>query len=149
MTKEARGTVAVFGSAVGYSTLPILAKLSLAEGVRVLPMVAWRFLVATAALWLLLALTRRHVPPRTRWPSLLALGVLYAVNATAYLAALQWVSASLASLVFFSYPAVVIVLAAVFLGEQLSRPRVLATLIAISGCASQPTEAPPRSPTTR
>lgn len=135
MTKEARGTAAVFGSAVGYSTLPILAKLALAEGVRVLPMVAWRFLVATAALWLLIALTRRHVPPRRRWPSLLALGVIYAVNATAYLAALQWVSASLASLVFFIYPAVVIVLAAVFLGEQLSRPRVLATLIAISGCA--------------
>ena len=135
MTKEARGTAAVFGSAVGYSTLPILAKLALAEGVRVLPMVAWRFLVATAALWLLIALTRRHVPPRRRWPSLLALGVIYAVNATAYLAALQWVSASLASLVFFIYPAVVIVLAAVFLGEQLSRPRVLGTLIAISGCA--------------
>jgi len=31
MTKEARGTAAVFGSAVGYSTLPILAKLALAE----------------------------------------------------------------------------------------------------------------------
>ena len=100
MTKEARGTVAVFGSAVGYSALPILAKLALSEGVRVLPMVAWRFLVATAALWLLIALTRRHIPPWKRWPSLLALGVLYAVNATAYLAALQWVPASLASLVF-------------------------------------------------
>lgn len=134
MTKEARGTLAVFGAAIGYSSLPILAKLALAEGVRVLPMVAWRFLVAAAALCLLIALTGRQLPPRARWPSLLALGVLYAINATAYLAALQWVSASLASLVFFTHPAVVIVLAAIFLGERLSRQRVLATVLAISGC---------------
>jgi drug/metabolite transporter (DMT)-like permease len=135
VTRETRGTLAVFGSAAGYSSLPILGKLALAEGVRVLPMVAWRFLIASAALWLLIALGHRRLPARGRWLPLGALGVLYAVNATAYLAALQWVSASLASLVFFTYPAVVIVLAAVFLGEPLSRPRLLATVLAMSGCA--------------
>ena len=134
-SSETRGTLAVFGAAVGYSSLPILAKLALAEGVRVLPMVAWRFVVAAAALWLLIALTRRHVPPWEKWPALAGLGVLYAANATAYLAALQWVSASLATLVFFTYPAVVIALAAVFFGEPLGRPRVLATVLALSGCA--------------
>lgn len=135
MSRELRGILAIFGSAIGYSHLPTLGKLALAEGVRVLPMVAWRFILASAVLWLFIGVTRRAAPPRDRWPALLALGALYGVNATAYLASLQWISASLASLVFFTYPAVVIVLAAVFLGEPLTRPRVTATLLAIAGCA--------------
>lgn len=135
MSRELRGILAIFGSAIGYSHLPTLGKLALADGVRVLPMVAWRFILASAVLWLFIGVTRRAAPPRDRWPALLALGALYGVNATAYLASLQWVSASLASLVFFTYPAVVIVLAAVFLGEPLTRPRVTATLLAIAGCA--------------
>lgn len=135
MTREIRGTLAIFGSALGYSSLPILAKLALAEGVRVLPMVAWRFVAASAVLWIVIAVTHRRVPTRPQWSRLLMLGLLYAVNATAYLAALQWVTASLATLLFFTYPAVVIVLAAAFFGEPLTRPRVLATFLAIAGCS--------------
>ncbi len=135
MTREIRGTLAIFGSALGYSSLPILAKLALAEGVRVLPMVAWRFVAASAVLWIVVAVTHRRVPTRPQWSRLLMLGILYAVNATAYLAALQWVTASLATLLFFTYPAVVIVLAAAFFGEPLTRPRVLATVLAIAGCS--------------
>ncbi len=135
MTREVRGTLAVFGAAIGYSFLPILAKLALAEGVLLLPMVAWRFVTASAAIWLLMGATRRPAPSRPTWPGLVGLGLLYAVNATAYLAALQWLSASFASLVFFTYPVVVIALAALFLGERLTRPRMLATLLAVSGSA--------------
>lgn len=135
MTKEVRGTLAVFGAALGYCFLPILAKLALAEGVRLIPMVTWRFVIASATIWLLMAVTRRAAPRRQAWPGLVGLGLLYAVNATAYLSALQWLSASFASLVFFTYPIVVIGLAALFLGERLTRQRMLATLLAVGGCA--------------
>lgn len=98
-------------------------------------MVAWRFVSASIAIWLLLWARRRPVPSRAIWPALCGLGLVYAGNATAYLAALQWLSASLASLLIFTYPVVVIVLAAVFLGERLTRPRMLATVMAVAGCA--------------
>lgn len=131
---DRRGTLAVLAAAACYATLPILVKLALAAGARIWPLVAWRFLIGSALVWLYIALGRRPLPPAAAAPALLGLGALYACNALAYLVGLQWVPAATASLLFYSYPAVVVLLAAVFLRERLGRRRLLALLLALSGC---------------
>ena len=118
--EERRGAAAILVSAVGYGFTGILAKLALDAGVRVLPLVAWRFFLAAALVWLVLALRRRPVAPVRRWPPLLGLGLLYSIDALAFIAALQWVPVATAVLVFYVYPVVVVLLAAAFLGERLT-----------------------------
>jgi drug/metabolite transporter (DMT)-like permease len=135
MRAEAKGTLAILGSSLGYATLPVLAKMALDAGVEVLPLLAWRFLIGAALVWVVLVATRRPMPPRTILPPLLGLGALYATNSFAFMAGLVWIPASLASLVFFTYPAVVVLLARVFVGEPLTGRRLTALVLALMGCA--------------
>ena len=134
MRSERLGTIAILVASVGYATIPILLKLALEAGAAIWPLIAWRFLIGAAAVWLFMLVARRQLPSRRRVPALVLLGILYAGNATAFLVGLQWVPAATASLVFFTYPAVVVVLSRVFLGEPLTRRRVLAAALALFGC---------------
>ena len=133
--EERRGTAAILVSAACYGFLSILGKLALGSGVDVLPLAAWRFLIGAALVWIALAARRRPLPPLRRWPGLAALGFLYAIDSLGYLAALQWVPASTAVLLFYVYPVVVVLLAALFLGERLTRRKLFATGAALAGCA--------------
>jgi drug/metabolite transporter (DMT)-like permease len=133
--EERRGTAAILIAAASYGFLGVFVKLALEAGVDVLPLAAWRFLLGAAVVWLLLAARRRPLPPLSRWPGLAGLGVLYAVDALAFIVALQWVPASTAVLVFYVYPVAVVFLAAAFLGERLTPKKLAATGAALAGCA--------------
>ena len=122
-------------AAMSYGFLSVMVKLALDAGVDVLPLAAWRFVLAAATVWLLLAARRRPIPRLEAWPALAGLGLLYAIDSLAYVAALQWVPAATAVLLFYVYPVVVVLLAAVFLGERLTPHKLAATAIAIVGCA--------------
>lgn len=135
MRPELKGTLAVLGSAACYSSLAICVKLALGDGARILPLVAWRFLVGAALLWGLVGAGGRRLPPWTSVPVLLGLGALYAGDALAALGGLVWVPAATASLLFYTYPAMVVLLAAVFLGERVTRRRVTSLVLALLGCA--------------
>lgn len=135
MTEERKGTLAVVSAAVGYGFLAVLIKLALEAGAGVVPLATWRFAIAGVFVWILLAARRRPGPPRAAWPKLVGLGAIYAVNALAFIAALQWVPAATATLVFYAYPVVVVLLAGVFLGERLTRHRIAGMALAFVGCA--------------
>jgi drug/metabolite transporter (DMT)-like permease len=133
--EERRGTAAILVSAVAYGFTGVLAKLALDAGVRVLPLAAWRFLLAAALVWLALLARRRPRAPVGRWPALAGLGLLYSIDALAFIAALQWVPVATAVLLFYVYPVVVVLLAAAFLGERLTPRKLIATALALLGCA--------------
>ena len=130
-----RGFLAVFVASLGYGALPIFAKLAFAEGVEVLPLLAWRFLIGSALVWAFVLAAGRPRPPRAHVPGLCLLGVLYAANATLYMLGLDRLPASLATLVLFSYPAMTVLLARVWIGERLTPRRILALALATAGCA--------------
>lgn len=125
----------MLGAAAGYGALPVLVKLALGEGARIWPLVAWRFLVAAVLVWAYLALRGRRVPSPGRLPGLFGLGLLYAVTGAAFLASLERLAAGTATLIFFTYPAVVLLLGVLFLGERLTPARAGALVLAVAGCA--------------
>ena len=127
--------LAILFSCLGYGFMPILAKLALAEGIEVLPILAWRFGIGAGLVWLMVFSTGRSLPARSQVAGLMGLGVLYASNATSYLLGLTRVSASLASMVFFTYPIVTVLLSRIWIGEPLTRRRVVALGLATAGCA--------------
>lgn len=135
MRNETRGTLAILGSSLGYGGLAVLAKIALDRGVDVVPLLAWRFMVAASILWIVTLATGRRLPGRRHARNIVLLGVLYSANSVAFMIGLDRIPAGLASLVFFTYPAVVVLLSRVFLAEPLTRRRVLSLLLATAGCS--------------
>lgn len=128
------GLLLCLASAAGFGSMPVLAKVVYQAGGSVTTMLAVRFVLAAAALWLIAAVV--HAPPLPRRTTLVALGlgaVGYTLESGLFFAGLQHMDASLASLIFYVYPALVTVLAVLLGREQPTQRRVVALTLACSG----------------
>ncbi|MBI3287711.1 MAG: EamA family transporter [Chloroflexi bacterium] len=130
------GQALILLAAAGFGSLAIFAKYAYAEGFGVAWLLALRFLVAAGVSWLVAF--RQGIPPR--YPlitliGLLALGVLYVGNASLFFLALERIPASWASLLFYTYPALVTMVAVLRLRESLSTTRWIALVAAMLGTA--------------
>ncbi len=109
------GVLLVIVSAASFGSGALFAKPVYADGVGWLTLLAWRFGIAAALSWAWLLLDRgrqaglRRID-RRQLTVALVLGVVYLGNSSTYYAALETVSASLAALVVYIYPAIVAVL---------------------------------------
>jgi drug/metabolite transporter (DMT)-like permease len=125
-------------SAFGFSTLAILAKLAYAEGLSMTAFLSLRF--AGAALLLLIALGVRRgraaVPEPRLLLALFLLGAVgYFAQASLYFLSLQRLSASLASVLLYIYPAFVALTVWVVEGRRPTRREGLAMALALTGAA--------------
>jgi len=127
-------------SAFAFGSGALFAKPVYAEGVGWHTLMAWRFLVgATLAwAWLLVNARSRAGLRRMRRRDVavaLALGVLYTANSGTYFAGLETVSASLAALIVYVYPAIVAVIS-LQVGRALRGRRAWGALaLALAGVA--------------
>jgi drug/metabolite transporter (DMT)-like permease len=140
---ETRGLTLVALSTVAYGILPILGKVAYGAGVAVMPLLAWRYVVAAA---FLLALERGPRPPLGERVRLWAIGSVFVVNSIAYFRALERIPASVTALVLYTYPVIVALLAALVGVERLTARAVLAALGAFAGCALTARGAPAGAP---
>jgi drug/metabolite transporter (DMT)-like permease len=127
-------------SACAFGSGALFAKPVYAAGVGWHVLMAWRFGIGAVLAWLWVLAnpaTRasvRRMPGRALAVAL-ALGVLYTVNSSTYFAGLETVSASLAALIVYIYPAIVAVIS-LRLGQPLRGWRAWAALgLALAGAA--------------
>jgi drug/metabolite transporter (DMT)-like permease len=130
--EEARGLTLVLLSTVAYGVLPILGKAAYAAGVRPLPLLAWRYVLAAA---LIALLERGPRPPLRARLRLWAIGTVFVFNSVAYFRALEAIPASVTALVLYTYPVIVAFLAALVGVERLTWRALVAALGAFAGCA--------------
>ena len=128
----------VLGSATAFGTLGILAKLAYASGLGTEQTLAVRFLLAAIAMFVLaivlgqnpLRLERRHLM------ALLALGaIVYTAQSLTYFIALRSLPASLAVLIAYIYPSLVVVAGWLFLRRSVSYWHGLALAASLAGVA--------------
>jgi drug/metabolite transporter (DMT)-like permease len=136
--RERHGVLLCATAAAGFASMAVLAKLAYATGAGVVTLLALRFAIAAVALWAL-AVRRgvANVAAAPRAAALaLALGlVVYSTESGLFYTSLTYVDASLAELLMFSYPALV-VLGAIALGrEAISRRKLAALALATTGIA--------------
>lgn len=127
-------------SALGFGSGALFAKPVYAAGVDWHVLMSWRFLIGAALAWVLVA-SRPEARAAVRRMSRRAvgvsigLGVLYTGNSATYFAGLETVSASLAALIVYIYPAVVAVIS-LQIGQPLRGRRAwLALAVALAGVA--------------
>jgi drug/metabolite transporter (DMT)-like permease len=132
--RERQGVLLCLLSAVGFGAMAIFAKLAYEAGFDVWTLLTLRFGLAAVVLWAIVGV-RRPARPSVRTVLLAAgLGAFgYAVQATTFFASLERIDASLASLLLYTYPALVL-LGGIALGrERASRRRVGALVLASGG----------------
>src|SRR5687768_2268020 len=126
------GALCCLASAAAFGAMGVFGKLAYDEGATVGTLLATRFVLAAALLWVWLACTSglRLVRALTRRDALLALGlgaIGYGLQAGGYFAALDRLDASLLALLVYTYP-VIVTVAAVALGREAASRRTAAVL---------------------
>ncbi len=129
------GTALVLVSAVGFGTLGIFGKLADAAGLSIPTVLFFRFLLATALVWIGLAVRGRLRPFSGRNLLVgLGLGALgYAVMSGLYFWGLSFMTAGLVGIVLYTYPVLVVGFAALFLNERMTRRTAVALILALTG----------------
>jgi drug/metabolite transporter (DMT)-like permease len=120
-------------SAAFFGSLAIFGKFADRLGIPLTELLAVRFSAAALILWGLALLRRERLWWGRRSAGFVVMGVLYVGQAAAYFTSLKTIPAAVTSILLYLYPAVVMLMAAAFLGERLTRVRVLALLIAVAG----------------
>jgi len=128
------GVVMVFGAAAGFGTIGIFGEVAAAIDLELATLLPVRFLLATIVV-AALAAVRGWARPRTReeWSATLALGVVYTAMTLFYFVSLRYLTAGLATVVLYTYPAMVVALSVMFLGEAVTGRKLLALLLAMAG----------------
>lgn len=127
----------VVASAACFATLAPLARFAYAQGGRPLPILVWRFGIASACMAAFLVLRRpgtlstglRDLP---RYAALALTG--YGAGSLAFFFALKYAPVSVVTVLLFTYPAMVALLHALGGGERLTRPRMVALAATLGGC---------------
>ena len=131
-----RGALLVALSASAFGAMAIFGRFAYAGGTDVLGLLTLRFVIGGAAL-ALVAAKRGVAWPRGRaLASIAAMGALgYVGQSICYFVALQHAQASLVALLLYLYPAFVTVLAAITLGERITRVKAAALVLCLAGSA--------------
>ena len=133
-TTSARGVAWATASACAFSLSAVIGKDLLGE-LGVASLLFWRFLLASAVLWAILAVRRRRGGPdpfSAPWPLLVCLGGLFGVMTLVGFAGLDRLDASVYIVIFYVYPALV-VLGSMALGHRLDPVTALALGLVTAG----------------
>jgi drug/metabolite transporter (DMT)-like permease len=132
--REQQGVLLCLLAAAGFAAMAIFAKLGYEAGFDVSSLLLMRFIIAGAVLWIIVAIRRPARPTRKAVLLAAGLGALgYAVQAATFFASLERLDASLASLLLYVYPTLVLVGAVVIGRERATRRRVGALALASAG----------------
>lgn len=136
MSDRQRGILYIALSALGFAFLPTITRSLYAASVfQPTDVGFWRFLLANAVIWAIVALRLRKAAARLPFEGwkVAVLGVLYALSALAAFFGLQLINASLYVVLFYTYPAIVAIIS-LMLGVRLSIWAWAAVAMTIIGC---------------
>jgi drug/metabolite transporter (DMT)-like permease len=133
--RRVAGLLLVLYSALGFGLLPIFALLAYRGGINIVTLLAVRFVLSGMVLLAYLLVRGRRVLAQVRpaLPGLIGLGVGYTLQSGFYFSAVRYITASLASILLYSYPALVCLLALLVEGERLSARTWLALALSLAG----------------
>lgn len=128
----------VIASAACFATLAVLTRLAYAEGGSPLPLLTWRFAIAAVVMAAFLGVRQRAalvagVRDIPRYALLSLTG--YGAASICFFFSLQHISASVATVLLYAYPAIVAVMEGAIARERLPVSRIAAVGLTFAGCA--------------
>lgn len=131
------GVSLVFLSAVGFGMIPIFALYAYQGGATVNTLLFLRFIIAALFFQTYTLIKYRSFNfKKINWVSLFLMGsVLYMLQSVCYFSAIKYIPASLAVLLFYTYPIYVAVLSTLIEKEILTKQVIIAILVSSIGLA--------------
>jgi drug/metabolite transporter (DMT)-like permease len=130
------GPVLIIISAASFGVMPIFTRLAYNAGSEPITVLFLRFTIAAVVMNLIMILRRTAYPRSLVLLELILLGAIaYVGESLAYFLALKMASAGLVALLLYIYPVLVTALSAIFLKEHLTRVKIVALFLALSGTA--------------
>lgn len=130
------GLMLIIISAASFGVMPIFARLAYNAGSEPITVLFLRFTIAAVVMNLIMVVRRTAYPRGLVLLELILLGAIaYVGESLAYFLALKMASAGLVTLLLYIYPALVTALSAIFLKEHLTRVKIVALFLALSGTA--------------
>lgn len=135
--KEREGFLWILLAAAGFSVMPTMVKITyLHSSFQPMDIAIWRFILAVPMIWALVAASRRSAPPSWKSDapvkSVLLIGILLSAAVLAAFFGLERLPASTYIVLFYSYPAMVVLLSVV-MGEPIGLKAWLALAMALTG----------------
>jgi drug/metabolite transporter (DMT)-like permease len=135
-SRKVTGVILISISAACFGTLAIFGHYAYADGMDTFTTLFLRFGFAALLMGALLAWRREPLPRGKTLLQLIGMGALgYVGQSFAYLTATKYASPGLVALLLYLYPTFVAILSAIFLKEHISRLKILALLLALTGTA--------------
>lgn len=136
MSPRTAGTLLALLSAASFGVMPVMTKAVYEGGADVVGTLSVRFTIAALVVLALARLRGEAFPRGRRLAALLALGGIgYVAQSLCYFSAVERIPGGLAALLLYTHPALVVLLAAVLLGQRPRAVSVACVLLATAGCA--------------
>lgn len=132
--RSAVGVALVLLSACCFGTLAIFGKLAYRLGLTTPQLLTYRFALAAALMWAIVALARQPLPPRRSLAGLAVMGAAgYVGQSASYFNALHFIPAATTALLLYTFPVAVTLLAVVLFHEPLGWSKIGALALALIG----------------
>lgn len=130
------GIMLVAASAIAFGIMPVFIKMAYASGASVYTTLFLRFLFATILIFPIMAVRKVPMLSRRETITFLLLGAIgYVAQALFYYLALVYTTVSVAALIFYIYPALVVVGSVLVFKEVMTLQKVIALVFALVGAA--------------
>jgi drug/metabolite transporter (DMT)-like permease len=127
------GVGLVVVSAAAFGALGVLARVAYDEGAEPVAVLTFRFGLAAVCFIAVRSLRPSPRPSKRALTGLVAMGGCYLLQSLCYFTAVDHAPPGLVALLLYSYPAIVVAGAALFLGVRLTRTVVVACAVAVLG----------------
>lgn len=135
MKQSFKGVLLVLFSAFGFGLIPVFGIYAYRGGINVSTLLFIRFVLATVFFlaYLFAKGIRINLKARDLYRLFFLGGVCYTLHSTCYLTSVRYISPSLASLLLYTYPIIVVLLSRIFEREKLTRPVAMSIIISFAG----------------
>ncbi len=130
-----RGIALVVVSAAAFGALGVLARVAYDDGAQPVAVLLCRFGIAAVCCTAVLARSDRVRPSRRTMRGLVLMGGCYLCQSLCYFLAVDHAPPGLVALLLYSFPAMVVIGAALFLHQPLTRRLATACAVALAGVA--------------
>ncbi|WP_029030965.1 DMT family transporter [Salinarimonas rosea] len=130
------GALIALAAASFYGLSIVIARLAADAGISGVSLVFWRTLVVVVGVVAFALLTRRSVVvPRARWPLMTTLVVSSVTIAVCYISAIAFVPVTVAAVIFYTFPVLIVLASPIVEGRRLGAPLVVVAIVSFVGVA--------------
>jgi DME family drug/metabolite transporter len=134
--EQAKGYLAILAASILWGTMGVFGKVAFSYGIDPVTLTALRILISSSTMLIFLALFKRQLVriEKKDVPQLILFGLLaVALQRVAYFYAVDLTTATIAAVMFYTYPVFVTVHASMFQKERITSSVVLAIILAFIG----------------